>query len=173
MVIKNPPRISKTPGDVCWKQLKYDQKKLICLQEYGIFGSFGKTFRILIKKEDAPTFRVITTFEPYLELAVSESFDDILKDYFTVESILPKKFSSKNKELAEEIKSNLKNMNIDKPIEDKEEEDYKLCTVCFVNEKNIALNCGHLFCSDCLSILPENNCPICRVEIKNKIKIFL
>jgi hypothetical protein len=35
------------------------------------------------------------------------------------------------------------------------------------------LNCGHLFCNDCLNEIPENNCPICRTEIQNKIKVFL
>ena len=31
------------------KKLKFDPKKLICLQEYTL-GSFGKTFRVVIKR---------------------------------------------------------------------------------------------------------------------------
>jgi hypothetical protein len=34
-----------------------------------------------------------------LELAVSESFDEILKDFMTLEKILPKKFTTKNEVL--------------------------------------------------------------------------
>jgi hypothetical protein len=44
-----------------------------------------------------------------LELAVSESFDEILKDFATLERILPKKFSSKNKVINQS--KNLTNRN--------------------------------------------------------------
>jgi hypothetical protein len=53
------------------------------------------------------------------------------------------------------------------------EVDFKLCSICFFNERDVAINCGHLFCPSCLDQLPESNCPICRVEIKQKLKIFL
>jgi hypothetical protein len=53
------------------------------------------------------------------------------------------------------------------------EVDFKLCSICFLNERDVAINCGHLFCPSCLEQLPEKNCPICRIEIKQKLKIFL
>jgi hypothetical protein len=44
------------------------------------------------------------------------------------------------------------------------------CPVCFeelCNEKRIAFNCAHAFCTDCApSILKTKNCPICRESIK-------
>jgi hypothetical protein len=44
------------------------------------------------------------------------------------------------------------------------------CPVCFeelCNEKRIAFNCAHAFCTDCApSILKTKNCPICRESIE-------
>jgi hypothetical protein len=59
-------------------------------------------------------------------------------------------------------------------IEIKEKiEEYKLCVICMEREKNTVLGCGHLFCEDCLKLLPENNCPTCRKEILTQMRVYL
>ena len=41
------------------------------------------------------------------------------------------------------------------------------CIICLNNENDIKLECGHTYCSDCISmwIKKENNCPLCRKSI--------
>jgi len=48
-----------------------------------------------------------------------------------------------------------------------------VCVICFSNEKNMLfIPCGHLSsCDECSVSL--KNCPICRVEIQQKIKAFI
>jgi len=45
-----------------------------------------------------------------------------------------------------------------------------LCNICKIYKKNIALNCGHLFCPKCCS---SANCFICSQKIEYKTKIYL
>lgn len=47
------------------------------------------------------------------------------------------------------------------------------CKICYTNKVNFCLNpCGHLFCNECLDLLPNNECPTCRKNIISKIKIY-
>ncbi|XP_017431585.1 uncharacterized protein LOC108338986 isoform X5 [Vigna angularis] len=48
--------------------------------------------------------------------------------------------------------------------------DYKICSVCLFNDKDLAFGCGHMTCRDCGSKL--SRCPICREQITNYIKLF-
>ncbi|XP_050897983.1 probable peptide/nitrate transporter At3g43790 [Lathyrus oleraceus] len=48
--------------------------------------------------------------------------------------------------------------------------DYKACTICLTNEKDMAFGCGHMTCRDCGSKLSK--CPICREQITSHIKLF-
>lgn len=49
-----------------------------------------------------------------------------------------------------------------------------LCSVCYVNEKNMALvPCGHLFCNVCIGQTITAVCPICRRDFKDKLAVFL
>ncbi|XP_027908981.1 uncharacterized protein LOC114168389 isoform X2 [Vigna unguiculata] len=48
--------------------------------------------------------------------------------------------------------------------------DYKICSVCLSNDKDLAFGCGHMTCRDCGSKL--SRCPICREQITNYIKLF-
>ncbi len=75
MVLNKTPIYSKTSGSTLWSVIREDNIKLIQIQQYGL-GIFGKAIRSL-KNENATDFRVITTFEPYYELASSDSKDDI------------------------------------------------------------------------------------------------
>lgn len=48
-------------------------------------------------------------------------------------------------------------------------ETLTVCSVCMDKKKDKALDCGHLYCSDCVNKL--NNCPTCRTGIdKDKIR---
>jgi hypothetical protein len=48
-------------------------------------------------------------------------------------------------------------------------ETLTVCSVCMDKKKDQSLDCGHLYCSDCVTKL--ENCPTCRAEIdKNKIR---
>jgi len=58
-------------------------------------------------------------------------------------------------------------------VNKEDQEDIKKCVICMENDKNIALQCGHLFCSKCLDVLPTNECPTCRQKIVAKIKVYL
>lgn len=49
-----------------------------------------------------------------------------------------------------------------------------LCSICFINEKNLALiPCGHLFCSNCIEKTFTAVCPNCRRDFKDKLLVFL
>lgn len=52
-------------------------------------------------------------------------------------------------------------------------ETLTICSVCMYKKKDKALDCGHLYCSECVNKL--ENCPTCRAEIdKDKIRtIFI
>ena len=45
-----------------------------------------------------------------------------------------------------------------------------VCQVCMEREVNIAVNCGHCFCSECASRC--NICPNCRTPVTQKLKLF-
>ena len=49
------------------------------------------------------------------------------------------------------------------------EEDVECC-ICFENKKLVKLICNHAFCFDCITTLHENTCPLCRSEIRFKMK---
>ncbi len=46
------------------------------------------------------------------------------------------------------------------------------CPICLINERHIALNCGHTICSECAQNTSLINCPECRKPITQKIKIY-
>ncbi|KAG4957515.1 hypothetical protein JHK82_043222 [Glycine max] len=48
--------------------------------------------------------------------------------------------------------------------------DYKVCSICLSNDRDLAFGCGHMTCRDCGSKLSK--CPICREQITNHIKLF-
>ena len=52
---------------------------------------------------------------------------------------------------------------------------YKNCKICLSNKNDFytVSNCGHCFCKDCLFHPTIERCPICRVRISNKIKLYL
>lgn len=55
--------------------------------------------------------------------------------------------------------------------------DVLLCTICYERERDSALKCGHLFCSECLSVVLQgkSKCPNCRAEFTKDdiIKIYI
>ena len=69
------------------------------------------------------------------------------------------------------------NLNIDNDEETKTE---KLeCSICFINEKKIVFNCGHMYCISCTkyllikdNILQEIHCPTCRGKITSINKLY-
>ncbi|XP_028773345.1 myosin-6-like isoform X8 [Neltuma alba] len=44
------------------------------------------------------------------------------------------------------------------------------CVICLTNEKDMAFGCGHMTCEECGTML--DTCPICRVEITCRIKLY-
>ncbi len=46
------------------------------------------------------------------------------------------------------------------------------CPICFMNESNIVLNCGHIICPTCVEQLPEKKCPICKQPISSNQSIY-
>jgi hypothetical protein len=48
------------------------------------------------------------------------------------------------------------------------------CCICLINELQIASQCGHMTCCECLRNLSEadRNCPICRVPITKLLRIY-
>jgi len=49
------------------------------------------------------------------------------------------------------------------------------CDICFENEVDRSLPCGHVLCAKCLNVLPSKNCHICRFQFVdyNVRKLFL
>lgn len=53
-----------------------------------------------------------------------------------------------------------------------EKEEKCICKICFDKKVEIAIiPCGHTFCENC--IFNSKSCPMCRSDIKSKLKIFL
>ncbi|XP_078149151.1 E3 ubiquitin-protein ligase RGLG2-like [Carex rostrata] len=49
-------------------------------------------------------------------------------------------------------------------------EDQNVCPICLVNPKDMAFGCGHQTCCNCANTLEK--CPICRVAIKIRVKLY-
>jgi len=45
-----------------------------------------------------------------------------------------------------------------------------VCQICMEREVNMALNCGHCFCTECAT--RSNSCPNCRTPASRKLKLF-
>jgi len=45
------------------------------------------------------------------------------------------------------------------------------CPICWENDKNVSLNCGHTLCMDCATKL--QNCPLCKVKLTQISRIYL
>ncbi|GAM24608.1 hypothetical protein SAMD00019534_077830, partial [Acytostelium subglobosum LB1] len=57
-----------------------------------------------------------------------------------------------------------------KQLED--ERESAICSICVDRKKNTGLDCGHIFCNECVSWLGGRHlCPICRQEYKNPIRL--
>ncbi|GAM23126.1 hypothetical protein SAMD00019534_063010 [Acytostelium subglobosum LB1] len=55
-----------------------------------------------------------------------------------------------------------------------EEKENTLCSICMDRKKDTCLDCGHIFCHECISWLGGRHlCPICRKEFKTTIKLHL
>lgn len=52
----------------------------------------------------------------------------------------------------------------------KEVQSDVICQVCMEREVNMALNCGHCFCTECATRC--NSCPNCRTAVTRKLKLF-
>uniref|UniRef100_A0A1J3K8D7 RING-type E3 ubiquitin transferase n=1 Tax=Noccaea caerulescens TaxID=107243 RepID=A0A1J3K8D7_NOCCA len=50
------------------------------------------------------------------------------------------------------------------------QEQTQNCPICLTNQKDVAFNCGHTTCKDCGSRI--SNCPICRVLITNRLRLY-
>jgi hypothetical protein len=76
----------------------------------------------------------------------------------------------------EKIKAEDKITELNQRMQKRIEELYTktLCSICFVNEKNVALvPCGHLFCLKCIDQTFTAVCPNCRRDFKDKLLVFL
>ncbi|VVB11595.1 unnamed protein product [Arabis nemorensis] len=51
------------------------------------------------------------------------------------------------------------------------EEQTQNCPICLTNRKDVAFNCGHMTCGDCGARI--SNCPICRVLITNRLRLYM
>lgn len=98
-----------------------------------------------------------------------EAYDHARRILFNFGSSIVKTMENENKQ------------NSESPSDKSEQElqeklDYLVdscfCQTCADKQINTVFQCGHMFCcSDCAKQL--TNCPLCRVEIKNIIPIFL
>jgi hypothetical protein len=50
--------------------------------------------------------------------------------------------------------------------------DHLQCSICVTHIKNMVLNCGHQFCSDCVQKFDPKICPSCRTDITNIIHCY-
>lgn len=57
--------------------------------------------------------------------------------------------------------------NISTPMVD---ERNQVCPICLTNAKDLAFNCGHMTCRECGPKV--SNCPICRMPIRNRIRLY-
>jgi hypothetical protein len=54
----------------------------------------------------------------------------------------------------------------------KEIENIKVCPICYENDKEYVLNCGHTFCKICVEkVITE--CYVCRKRYRYKVKFFV
>lgn len=45
------------------------------------------------------------------------------------------------------------------------------CPICMMSKKNMVINCGHLYCPDCVKIMQK--CPVCKIQITRIQKVYL
>ncbi|CAN8240405.1 unnamed protein product [Cochlearia groenlandica] len=57
--------------------------------------------------------------------------------------------------------------NIPSPASD---EQTQSCPICLTNRKDVAFGCGHMTCGDCGTRI--SNCPICRVLITSRLRLY-
>ncbi|CAH8330177.1 unnamed protein product [Eruca vesicaria subsp. sativa] len=50
------------------------------------------------------------------------------------------------------------------------DEQTQNCPICLTNRKDVAFGCGHMTCGDCGSRI--SNCPICRVLITSRLRLY-
>ncbi|XP_024006933.1 E3 ubiquitin-protein ligase RGLG4 isoform X1 [Eutrema salsugineum] len=50
------------------------------------------------------------------------------------------------------------------------DEQAQSCPICLTNRKDVAFGCGHMTCGDCGSRI--SNCPICRVLITSRLRLY-
>ncbi|KAJ4874420.1 Ca(2)-dependent phospholipid-binding protein (Copine) family [Raphanus sativus] len=55
------------------------------------------------------------------------------------------------------------------PSSDSDEQTQN-CPICLTNRKDVAFGCGHMTCGDCGSRI--SNCPICRVLITSRLRLY-
>jgi hypothetical protein len=79
------------------------------------------------------------------------------------------------KAVAELKLNNKKSTSSNSTVEVEEEEEDKNCMICMDAKANCAaVPCGHVCgCLQCMSKLKRKPCPICRVKIKDVIKLYM
>lgn len=45
------------------------------------------------------------------------------------------------------------------------------CPICMMSKKNMVINCGHLYCPDCVKMMQK--CPVCKIQITRIQKVYL
>ncbi|CAJ2659106.1 unnamed protein product [Trifolium pratense] len=56
------------------------------------------------------------------------------------------------------------------PAATTDEQNQSACPICLTNARDLAFGCGHMTCRDCGSRL--SNCPICRVRITSRLRVY-
>ena len=106
--------------------------------------------------------------------------NEILKSKLTIywgdaiESSLAKMSMSELNSLEDEVRRSLDRIVKAKEVASSNLEDARMCVICKENPKSVLfMNCRHLcVCNECghLDILVQ--CPLCRMEIREKINVY-
>jgi len=104
---------------------------------------------------------------------VTEKIPIIFQKYIDLEYNVTIKKISKNYDNMYE--STVIEISIKKPKKEEQkllesENEFDRCPICKIYKKNIALNCGHLFCAECSK---NTNCGMCNKVVSQRLQIYL
>ncbi len=50
--------------------------------------------------------------------------------------------------------------------------DILICKICYDNNINVVLECGHSYCKECINVI-KKKCAFCAADITNKINLYI
>ncbi len=124
----------------------------------------NKRKKLDIFKKERNEYLKCTMFEMRLFLNKKNGKEDLIK-------ILDKEINIKEENIKKILNISEEKYKI--YLENKEDTDKYLCKICFANEIDCFLDCGHTYCTICINQISNKTCSFCRKHFNKYKPIFL